>query len=83
MMERVVKTLRFPKILLEEIDAVLSKDNMNFTDFITVAAKTYLRGLKFTEAVKESAGAWDLKNHPELKEGSGSYVRKIREGRGF
>ena len=82
-MERIVKTLRFPKILLEEIDVVLNKDNMNFTDFITIAAKSYLRVLKFTEAVKESAGAWDLTKHPELKEGSDSYVRKIREGRSF
>jgi len=82
-MERIVKTLRFPKILLEEIDVVLNKDNMNFTDFITIAAKSYLRALKFTEAVKESAGAWDLKDHPELQEGSDNYIRKIREGRGF
>jgi metal-responsive CopG/Arc/MetJ family transcriptional regulator len=71
-MERVVKTLRFSKDLLEEIDTLLNKENMNFTDFITIAAKFYLSSLKFTEAVKESAGAWDLKNQPELKEGSES-----------
>ena len=82
-MERVVKTLRFPKNLLEEIDTLLNKENMNFTDFITNAAKSYLTSLKFTEAVKESAGAWDLKNHPELKDGLDNYIRKLREGRNF
>jgi hypothetical protein len=41
-MERVVKTLRFSKDLLEEIDTLLNKENMNFTDFITIAAKFYL-----------------------------------------
>jgi len=82
-MERVVKTLRFPKDLLEEIDALLNKENMNFTDFITIAVKSHLMSLKFAEAVKESAGAWDLKNHPELKDGSKNYIRKIREGRSF
>jgi hypothetical protein len=82
-MDRVIKTLRFPKNLLEEIKEILNKENINFTDFITIAAKSYLSSLKFTEAVKESAGAWDLKNHPELKDGSDSYMRKMRKGRSF
>ena len=30
-------------------------------------------------AVRETGGAWEEKDHPELKDGSESWVRKLRD----
>ena len=80
-MERIVKTIRFPKKLIEEVNVVSSWKNMNFTDFVMDAVKNYLREIKFTTAVSESSGVWDLQKHPELKEGTATFIRNQRRGR--
>lgn len=80
-MERIVKTLRFPKNLIDEIDVISSEKKMNFTEFVTSAVEAYLRELKFAEAVCESSGSWDFQKHSELKEGTEKYIRKLRKGR--
>jgi hypothetical protein len=80
-LERIVKTLRFPKDLINEIDTVSLEKKMNFTEFVTSAVEAYLRELKFTEVISESAGSWNLQKHPELKEGTEKYIRKLRKGR--
>lgn len=80
-LERIIKTMRFPKKLIDEIDSASSEKKMNFTEFVTSAVKAYLREIKFTEAVNESAGLWNVGKHPELKEGTKEYIRKIRQGR--
>jgi metal-responsive CopG/Arc/MetJ family transcriptional regulator len=82
-MERIMKTLRFPKNLIEEIDSISLIKKTSFTDFITTAVRSYIDQLKFTESVAESAGAWSVKNHPELSDGTEKYVRKMRKGRQF
>lgn len=80
-MGKIVKTIRFPEDLINEINSISAAKKTNFTDFVKTAIESYIRGLKFTEAVKESSGAWSLKNHPELREDSEEYIRKIRKGR--
>lgn len=82
-MDRIIKTLRFPKRLIDEINSISAAKKMNFTDFVTSAVEAYLRELKFTEAVRESSGAWNLNAHSELKQGTEEYIRKIRKGRKF
>ena len=80
-MERIVKTIRFPKKLIEEVNQVSSWKNMNFTDFVTDAIKNYLREIRFTEAVSGSSGVWELQKHPELKDGTEEFIRRLRRGR--
>lgn len=80
-MERIVKTIRFPKELIEEVNQVSSWKNMNFTDFVTDAIKNYLREIRFTEAVSESSGVWELQKHPELKDGTEEFIKSLRRGR--
>ena len=80
-MERIIKTLRFPKNLIDEIEEVSSEKKINFTEFVTGAVINYLREIRFTEAVSESAGSWDIKKHPELEKSTQHYVRNLRKGR--
>lgn len=80
-MAKVTKTMRFPEDLVREIKNISAERDENFTEFVQSAIKAYIRGLRFSDAVNESAGAWDLNKHPELKEGSDKYIRKVRKGR--
>jgi len=80
-LDKIVKTIRFPKQLIEEVNVVSAWKNMNFTDFVMDAVKNYLREISFTEVVSESFGAWDLQKHPELKEGTTAFIRNQRRGR--
>ena len=80
-MDRVIKTMRFPKYLMDEIELISSYKKINFTEFMTNAAQTYIREIKFAEAVNESAGAWSIGRHPELKNDTEDYIRKMRKGR--
>jgi hypothetical protein len=80
-LRKIVKTIRFPKDLINEINSISAAQKTNFTEFVKTAIESYIRGLKFTDAVNESAGAWDHKKHPELKEGAENYIRKVRKGR--
>ncbi len=76
-----MKTLRFPKDLIDEIDHISRSKEVNFTDFITSAVRSYIDQLKFSESVAESAGIWSIKDHPELSEGTEKYIKKMRKGR--
>ncbi len=80
-MKRIVKSIRFPDSLLEEIRPVMKKSNLNFTEFIIESIKTYIRVQKHNEGITKSFGAWKKGNHPELKKGTANYLRKIRKGR--
>jgi len=80
-MERIIKTLRFPKKLIDEIDSIAAVKKMNFTEFVTSAVEAYLRELKFTEVISESSGVWNSDKHSELKDGVEQYIRKMRKGR--
>lgn len=80
-MGRTMKTLRFPEAILPEIHSWMEKSNLNFTSFVMEAVKNYIQVLKYKEGVTKSFGAWKDHEHPELKNGTAQYVRKMREGR--
>ena len=80
-MERVVKTIRFPGDILEQMRPFMNKKNLNFTDFVIEATKNYIRALKYRDGINSSFGAWKNGDHPEFIEGVDNYVRKMRKGR--
>ena len=80
-MERILKTIRFPGDILEEMRPFMKKNNLNFTNFVMEAIRNYIRVLKYKEGIKNSFGAWKNGEHPELAEGVDNYVRKMRTGR--
>ena len=49
------------------------------SSFITQAAEKEPMRLRQVEALKSAAGAWRDKDHPELKQGSATWVRKLRQ----
>ncbi len=80
-MGRTMKTLRFSEAVLQEIQPWMKKSNLNFTSFVMEALKNYIQVLKYREGVNQSFGAWKDHEHPELKNGTAQYVRKMRQGR--
>jgi hypothetical protein len=63
--------------LVKEIDAVVGSRQRS--SFITEAAEKELMRRRQIEALKAAAGAWKDKDHPELKQGSAHWVRKLRQ----
>lgn len=80
-MERVVKTIRFPGDILEQMRPFMKKNRMNFTSFVIEAIKNYIRELKYKDGIESSFGAWEKEDHPELAGGVEHYVRNMRRGR--
>jgi len=80
-MGRTMKTLRFSEAILQEIHPWMEKSNLNFTSFVMEAVKNYIQVLKYKEGVTKSFGAWKDYEHPELKNGTAQYVRKMRKSR--
>lgn len=80
-MERIVKTIRFPGDILEQMSPFMNKNKMNFTGFVIEAIKNYIRVLKYKEGIENSFGAWKKGDHPELVEGVDHYIRNMRKGR--
>lgn len=80
-MKSVVKSIRFPKTILEDVHPIMKKNNLNFTEFVIEAIKTYIRALNYTDGIKNSFGAWENGDHPELKKGANSYIRNMRKSR--
>ena len=46
--------------------------------FVAEALRKELKRLRLETALEESFGAWQDKDHPELKEGAENFVRKTR-----
>lgn len=66
--------------LLKDIDALVGSRQRS--SFITQAAEEKLIRLRQIEALKAATGAWKDKDHPELKQGSAKWVRKLRRESG-
>jgi len=47
--------------------------------FVAEALRKELKRLRLETVLEESFGAWQDKDHPELKEGVEKFVRKIRK----
>ena len=69
--------------LVKEIDTLVGARQRS--SFITQAADKELMRLRQIEALKAARGAWKDADHPELKQGSVKWVRKLRQEseRGF
>ncbi len=63
--------------LVKDIDALIGKRQRS--SFLTLAAEKELARLRQIQALKAAAGAWKDKDHPELKQGSGAWVRTLRQ----
>jgi len=66
-----------PEELVKEIDRLSGKRKRSW--FITQAVRKEIQRLNFLKAVKETAGAWQDKDHPEFKKGIDNWVKKLRE----
>ena len=82
-MERVVKTIRFPADVLQEMRPIMEKEKLNFTSFVIEAIKNYIRTSKYEDGINAGFGAWKDDEHPELKNGTDNYIRDLRKSRTF
>jgi hypothetical protein len=63
--------------LVKEIDTLVGARQRS--TFLTQAAEHELMRLRQLKALDTVAGAWKDKDHPELKQGAGNWVRKTRQ----
>ncbi|MBZ5623087.1 MAG: hypothetical protein LAQ69_30845 [Acidobacteriia bacterium] len=63
--------------LVKDIDTLVGTRQRS--SFITQATERELMRLRQIEALKAAAGAWKDEDHPELKQGSVKWVRKLRQ----
>ncbi|MGI9075578.1 MAG: hypothetical protein ACR2JB_30585 [Bryobacteraceae bacterium] len=66
-----------PEQLVKEIDTFVGSRQRS--SFLTQAAERELMRLRQLKALDSAAGAWKDSNHPELKQGSAKWVRKLRQ----
>ena len=66
-----------PEELIREVDRLSGKRKRS--QFIVQAIKKEIQRLNYISAVRETAGIWEEEDHPELKDGSESWVRKLRD----
>jgi hypothetical protein len=62
--------------LVKDIDSVVGRRQRS--SFLTQAAEKELMRLRQIAALKAARGAWKDEDHPELKQGSAQWVRKLR-----
>lgn len=82
-MERIVKTIRFPADVLQQMRPIMKQKKMNFTAFVIEAIKNYIRVLNYKDGINTSFRAWKDDEHPELKNGVDNYIREMRKPRTF
>jgi len=65
-----------PEDLVEEIDSLVGPRGRSA--FLVETARNELRRHKLLRFLNSKEPVWKDENHPELKQGSGSWVRKLR-----
>jgi hypothetical protein len=77
---RIMNTKRTHIVISEQlatdIDRVVGKRGRS--SFLAQAAERELLRLRQIKALEAASGAWKDKDHPELKDGSATWVKKIR-----
>ena len=63
--------------LVKDIDTLVGRRRRS--SFITEVVEKELARLRQIQAIKAATGAWKDKDHPELKQGSAKWVRKLRQ----
>ena len=66
-----------PDQIVSQIDQVVGKRGRS--GFLVQAAEKELQRLRQIKALETAAGSWSDKDHPELKEGSCAWVKKLRQ----
>ncbi len=66
-----------PEDLLDDLRKSVSKGEQS--KVVAEALRKELKRIKLARALQRSFGAWKDKDHPELKAGTGAYVRKLRK----
>ncbi|OGF44373.1 MAG: hypothetical protein A2452_09620 [Candidatus Firestonebacteria bacterium RIFOXYC2_FULL_39_67] len=77
-MKTIMKSLRFPVEILDKSREVMRKKKINFTQLTMAAVSNYVAEVKYEEKVNEAFGIWKTSKHKELKNGTDSYIRKVR-----
>jgi hypothetical protein len=65
-----------PVEVVADIDKLVGKRGRSA--FITEVARDEILRRKQRNALRKSAGVWKDKDHPELKQGSAAWVKRIR-----
>lgn len=71
------KHVALPKALIDEVDKLIGKDER--TQFLIKTVEERLISLRQLRALEQAVGAWKDEDHPELKNGSVAWQRKIRK----
>lgn len=66
-----------PEDLLEELKKTVSKRQQS--KIVADALRRELKRIRLEKSLRESFGAWKDEDHPELKEGTEAYVRRMRK----
>ncbi len=66
-----------PEDLLDELKKAVPGRQQS--KVVAEALRKELKHLKLKKSVQDSFGAWKEKDHPELKEGTEEFVRKLRK----
>lgn len=66
-----------PEDLIEELKRSVSKRQQS--KVVADALRKELKRLKLEKVLQTSFGAWKDRHHPELREGTGAFVRKLRK----
>ena len=63
--------------LVKDIDSIVGSRQRS--SFLTEAAEKELMRRRQIAALKGAAGAWKDQEHPELRQGSDQWIRKLRQ----
>lgn len=66
-----------PEDLLDELRRTVDKRRQS--KVVSEALRKELKRIKLAKAFESSFGAWKDKDHPEMREGTAAYVRKMRK----
>jgi hypothetical protein len=68
--------IAFPKEVRADLDRLVDKRNRS--KFVTDAVRKELLLVRQRDALRRASGNWKDRNHPELKNGSRAWVKKLR-----
>jgi hypothetical protein len=68
--------ITLPQEILSDLDRLVDKRQRS--RFIAEAIRKELLLARQKEALRQAAGSWKDKDHPELKAGAAAWVRKLR-----
>ena len=69
--------ITLPKEILDELNQLV--ETRQRSRFIADAVRKELLIARQTKALRQAVGTWKNKDHPEMKDGSSAWVRKLRQ----